>query len=109
VLVQLVIGDMSGLIAIVADSGLRLANLSYSRDAEREADDVGFDYLVAAKIDPRGLLAFFELLKEQEADVLPGHAAEALSLLQTHPATQARIDRLQEKVDELDETIEFRQ
>lgn len=104
ILVQALLGDMSGLVAVVADGGLRLATLRFSRDFEREADDVGWAYLLEAEIDPRGMIRLFERLSAQAQQEL-GDAArlqEALAFLSTHPTSQERIDRLTEKWQDIE-------
>lgn len=79
------LGDLSG---VLADAAASLGELKFSRDAEREADDLGVARLRQAAIDPSGLLRFFELLAE-EAKVSPP------ALLSTHPDTEERVARLQ--------------
>ena len=60
----------------------------YSRDIEREADTIGWHYLMAANIDPRGLADFFRLLTEGEnSDFIP-------EMFRSHPATSERIASL---------------
>ena len=62
-----------------------LAGMQFSRAQEASADAGGYERLLAAKIDPRGMASFFETLSKQQGD-LPG----ALSLLSTHPASTER-------------------
>ncbi|MBC8001600.1 MAG: M48 family metallopeptidase [Opitutaceae bacterium] len=97
ILIQSVIGDLSGLQAVILQGGQSMLDQKFSRDFEREADDVGWNYLMAADIDPRGLIDFFKKLREDEARRDPAGLGNALALLNTHPATQERIDRLQAK------------
>jgi beta-barrel assembly-enhancing protease len=82
-------GAISALIAVSAAFG----ELKYSREAETEADDNAWDILMKANIDPRGLTSFFQKLRKLE----PGDVSDVLS---THPATQARIQRLDERWQE---------
>ena len=96
-IVQAMFGDISGLAAVIIDGGARLVTMSFSREAEREADEVGLKYLAAAKIDPRGMLSFFETLREQEGVA----GAPALALLSTHPATDDRIRHLEARIRRL--------
>lgn len=86
VAVNLLLGDVQGL--VVAGAQLfQLASInSYSRDQESEADAEGVRMMHAAGIDPRGLSQFFETLKEQGADLPAG-----LSWISTHPEHEARI------------------
>lgn len=102
-LVDAVLGDASGIIAVIADNGAILLSQKYSRDFEREADDQGLDYLVAAKIDPRGMIQFFEKLMDETMD-LPGGIAEATGFLSTHPASQERIETLNQKLKTMPRT-----
>ncbi len=78
-------GDLGGL-ATVAEE---LNGQAYSRDAEREADKVGWDYLIQARVHPKAMIEMFELMKEKGLE-LSGLA----NLVSTHPTTQERIDTL---------------
>jgi Zn-dependent protease with chaperone function len=66
VFVQFFLGDFTGLIAILADNSAFLLTRMYSREAEEEADNMGLQILLNSKIDPNGLLTFFEKLKKSE-------------------------------------------
>lgn len=92
-------GDASGLAAILVDHAPFLLTQKFSRDHEREADEQGFRYLEAAKLNPRGIITFFEKLRREEAKLrekLPGgEALDALEFLSTHPATPERTARLE--------------
>src|ERR1043166_2144754 len=87
------VGDATGILAAIANSSELLLKQKYSRDFEREADDVGWNYLVQAKIDPRGMLDFFQKLKAEEAN-LPAGSGPGWDLLSTHPSSEERIRRL---------------
>ncbi len=102
-LLQLFFGDVTGIQAVLIEGGASLTTLDYSRDHEREADERGWEYLVSAGINPKGMISFFEKLKiEMGEKTLASSAEESLSMLSTHPATQERIDRLSEKLRETD-------
>ena len=96
-LVQALFGDVSGIVAILADSASTLLSLRFSRDFEREADDSGLELLRRAGIDPRGMVSMFERLKEEEEKVA-GTGVAVPALLSTHPATTERIERLEKAV-----------
>ncbi len=105
--VQYFLGDASGLLAAIGNSSQLLLRQKYSRDFEREADDAGWNYLVTANIDPRGLIDFFKKLQAEEAR-LPLHDLEGkLTLFRTHPATQERMDRLEAKWKNLERKSGF--
>jgi len=96
VAVQSLFGDTSGLLAVLGEGARVLIGQKYSRDFEREADDVGWNYLLAAEIDPRGMTKFFEKLKAAEKSGA-GSMPSALQMLSTHPATDERIANLDAK------------
>lgn len=82
----LLLGDVSGIAQIAAG----LSQLSYSRDAEREADDEGLKALRRAGIDPQGMVGMFQTLaKESEGALAPP------AFLSSHPATRERVERMQ--------------
>lgn len=67
--------------------GAGLTLLRYSREAEREADQLAVEEMYAAGMDPNGMVTFFEKL-------LAVHTSEpsgAAVWLSTHPPTQERI------------------
>ncbi len=102
VLVQMLFGDLSGFAAVLADGGVRLLSLEFSRDHELEADAVGFDYLLAAGIDPRGMISFFEkLMAEHERRQGGAGGSVELDFLSTHPATADRIEKLSRRLAEV--------
>jgi predicted Zn-dependent protease len=68
--------------------------LKFSRDDEREADEVGLQIMRRAGWDPRGMIELFEILrKEQSRD--PGSVEVFFS---SHPSPEDRIARLQAQV-----------
>jgi beta-barrel assembly-enhancing protease len=80
--------DQQVLSAISAGSQMLVAQ-SYSRGVESEADHLGWHYLMAANIDPRGLAGFFQLLTEGEnnSQLIP-------EMFRSHPATEERLESL---------------
>ena len=65
----------------IASQGLGLLFLSYSRDNETQADELGVGYTTHADYDPREIPATYAMLKrvgERQGDQLPG-------FLSTHP------------------------
>jgi len=68
--------------------------LSYSRDAEREADRIGFQILKATGFDLQAMPAFF--LKLQKATGMMDSGTPAF--VRTHPLTSERIAEMQDRV-----------
>lgn len=83
---QLLVGDVAGIVGIGVQLAQHATLTSYGRDHEVEADTVGVEMLHAAAIDPLELAAFFELLRKEQGDI-----PEALSWISTHPQHDARI------------------
>jgi len=87
--ISVALGDLTSLNTLTAGYGSKLMSLGHSRDAEREADAFGVRLLQDAKINPRGLVGFFELLEAEH-----GTSAHTVSFMSTHPATGERINNL---------------
>ena len=85
----LALGDFSGLLG--SEAALQLLSLKFSRDAETEADNGGFNRLLAAGINPSGMAAFFDTLSEQGA-AIP-------QWMSTHPASDNRADALRQRAN----------
>lgn len=85
--------------AELANVGLSLLFLQYSRDDERQADDLGLRYTVRAGYDPRPMTGVFTLLERvsrlQEAGRLP-------EWLASHPNPENRRERISQQIAELE-------
>lgn len=99
--VQLLIGDVGGLLAIGTQLAQQSVMTSYSRTAETEADLEGARMLYAAKLDPKAMADFFAKLKHEHGDI-PG----VISWLSTHPQHEDRIDAINRFTEKLT-PIEF--
>jgi predicted Zn-dependent protease len=69
----------------------------FSRDAERQADQIGIRTMYEAGYDPRGMVGIFETLLEQRRS-RPNAVAGFFS---THPLTETRIAEAQQTTAEL--------
>ena len=78
--------------------GLNLAipvtYLKFSRDAEREADFLGLQYMYKAGYDPNSYVTFFERIQADEKR-RPGTIPKVFS---THPPTPERIENSQKEI-----------
>src|SRR5450631_3674338 len=68
--------------------------LKFSRDAEREADYLGLQYMYKAGYDPNAFVAFFERIQADEKRQ-PGTIPKIFS---THPPTPERIANTQKEI-----------
>ncbi|MCK5802389.1 MAG: M48 family metallopeptidase [Lentisphaeria bacterium] len=105
-LTRVFLSDSRALLAVLAERGANLASLKYSRDFEREADETAFATLTEAGVDPRGGITLFRKFREDSR--LPDGSERVLALLQTHPATEERIERLEELVRSLPPKAHFK-
>jgi predicted Zn-dependent protease len=71
-----------------------LTYLKFNRDAEREADFLGLQYMYKAGYDPNSYVTFFERIKSDEKR-RPGTIPKVFS---THPPTPERIENSQKEI-----------
>ena len=88
-------GDTISTIAGVA------AILSYTREAEAEADDVALDLMQRAAIDPMGLKEFFDIILAEEGKASDGTWRKLQSAIATHPGTEDRIKKIHPLPDDV--------
>lgn len=81
-------GDTISTVASVATM------LSYTREAEAEADDAGLALLERSAIDPMGLKEFFEIILAEEGKPSTGAWRKISSAIATHPGTEDRIKKI---------------
>ena len=85
-LLTVTVGDVSGAAAAIAH---QLGSNYFSRDKEEEADRLGFQALVRARIEPDGMVAFFQKLKP------PADSLAMPEWISSHPATSERIAKIE--------------
>ncbi len=85
-------GDAGG--GLTGRAALELTALTFSRDAELQADARAFDTLVGNGVDPDGLREFFCLLTQHEGAAPP-------AFLSTHPASADRERALRARAAEV--------
>jgi len=84
--VSIVLGNHQGLGGMMKQLGVELLTLKFGREQETEADMTGLQLLHRAKIDPSGMIRFFEELSEKDEG--------RTEWLSTHPMSSARAERL---------------
>lgn len=88
--------DLASGAAMAAQGGAIQAQLSFSRDFEREADRIGFQTLTAAGFDVRAMGAFFEKLQRytriMDSGAVPNY-------LRSHPVTAERIAEAENRAE----------
>lgn len=88
-LLAAVSGDLAGAATIALDSARTLGALQYNRAHEEEADTEGLRLLIAAGIDPQGMVDFFKVLGGEQ-----GHDPGIFRYLSTHPSHNDRVQTL---------------
>jgi predicted Zn-dependent protease len=71
-----------------------LGFLKFNRDAEREADYLGLQYMYKAGYDPNAFVSFFEKIEAEERR-RPGSIPKVFS---THPPTPERVQKAQQEI-----------
>jgi len=90
-------GDAGGAAAMGSMAAGQATMLSYSRSDEREADQVGMNYLIRAGYPPQGMTGAFEVLSRRQW--LVGSAVP--TYLSTHPDMAERIRDMNVRVERL--------
>ena len=85
--VEKILEQLGGAVAL-------LARLSYSRQDESQADLLGFYDMLRAGWDPRGYLAMFESMEEQESE----SRNSSQSALLVHPPTEDRVAAIEREL-----------
>lgn len=97
------IGLFAGMIAApelrnygdLASTGLQVMFLKFSRDDERQADDLGFRYMNQAGYDPRQMVEMFRLLDRVSEGTGQGRLPDWLA---THPNPGNRLGRIEQQI-----------
>ena len=93
-LVTLLIGDVEGVISLGAQLLSYSTVNAYSRESETEADEIGFETMYKANINPQGMIDFFATL--EAGDGMEDEIIKNIpTWMQSHPKHQDRIKHLQ--------------
>jgi predicted Zn-dependent protease len=93
----IIVGNQQGLPGLMKQIGAELLSLQFSRTQETEADVTGLQLLHRARIDPTGMVTFFQRLSERENG--------GVEWLSTHPMSAGRAERLRGHIAALPNTI----
>jgi predicted Zn-dependent protease len=87
----------------IASQGLGVLFLKYGRDAETQADDLGFKYALGLNYDVREMANVFQTLNR--ASQVGGGGGRLPEWLSTHPNPETRVTRTQERLDTLQSSL----
>ena len=91
--VSILLGDQQGLGGVMKQLGTELMTLKFGRAQETEADLTGLQLLHRAKINPNGMITFFQRLAEKDDGRVEWFA--------THPMSSTRAERLKAELTDL--------
>ncbi|WP_243358967.1 M48 family metallopeptidase [Fundidesulfovibrio terrae] len=97
--------DAGAAVMVGSQAAAQQTMLNYSRDDEREADEVGMNYLTAAGYPPRGLPQAFDIM--QRMKIFKGYGSIP-AYLSTHPDITERIGYLTERVSRMPKDVATR-
>ena len=86
-------GDAAQAAIMAGQAAAVQQQLNFSREAEREADRIGFQTLVNAGFDPSGMASFFTRLQQGNRV----YESAAPEYLRTHPLTVERLSDIQNR------------
>lgn len=81
-----------GSVLLANIAGNYISNAVFTKDQEKEADDLGFTYLVDAGYNPGGAAASMAVLRDRYGESSPG-GIKAILAPGNHPATSDRINK----------------
>ena len=104
-LVTLFLGDVNSVMERIIQLAGQLETLGLSREMEAEADQKGMELILAANIDPHGMIRIFKKLMQEDFSQkkLPkgkpvSEENDLSSYFSTHPSSQNRLARLEKQM-----------
>ncbi len=100
IVIQLFTGASDEFFQSILTNASNLRLLSYSREAEREADIYGFETMKITHTDPKGMVNLFEKLKGDH-----DHNQKLLDFISTHPNIDERIANAEQQAQRVNFTF----
>ena len=104
-LVTLFLGDVNSVMEGIVQLAGQLETLGLSREMEAEADQKGMELILAANIDPHGMIRIFEKLMQEDFSQKKlskgkpvSEENDLSSYFSTHPSSQNRLARLEKQM-----------
>ncbi len=102
---RIFVGNSSGLVGFLGANSEVLVSQSYSQEYELEADAAGWDYLIKARIDPRGMISLLKKFQVEQERMKRFRAP--IQAFSSHPSTTKRIRVLESKWSKLKDKSGF--
>ncbi len=87
-------GGQGGVLGMLGAGSQLMIAQSFSQEYELEADSLGWNYMLAARINPRAMPEMLRKLEAVQNSLGKGFEVRAFS---SHPATEKRVERLEAK------------
>lgn len=97
-------GNTKAALAIGSQAVGASAMLGFTRENERDADQIGMAYLIKAGFNPWGLVRGFKVMRKKQYYL----GRDVPSYLSTHPGLDERIDYISARVEQLPTEIQQR-
>ena len=93
--------DAGGAVTAGSIAGAQSAALKYSREDEREADQVGLNYLIKAGYNPSSMVSAMQKMRRMQWF----SGGDIPSYLSTHPGMDERVGYLRDRINRLDREL----
>jgi Zn-dependent protease with chaperone function len=114
-LFQFLVGDITGIAAVLVDGGGPLLQLSYSRDLETEADVKSVELMLVSRINPNGLARALTSIESENKKIIAetpgGEKIDELmnqTFLRSHPQSVDRNKMIQVEINRLEKTEKYK-
>jgi predicted Zn-dependent protease len=89
---SIVLSDINGIMGVLVENAHQIKSLSYTRALEEEADRKGLKLMMAAHVNPRGMVDLFKHLKDSKETSI-----EIPEFLSSHPLLDERIKYIEKE------------
>ncbi|HEY9886197.1 MAG TPA: M48 family metallopeptidase [Vampirovibrionales bacterium] len=121
VFISIIIGDMSGVTAVIVENANLVKTLHFSRTLEKEADLHGLEIMQKTQINPQGMVNLLRILENYQAQELQDKNSQGktqeknelknvtnmLEMVSSHPLIEKRIQYVQEIINKDREAYSF--
>ncbi len=101
IILSFVFSDYGGISSTAIENADKLKELNYSRELETEADAYSITQLKRASINPKGMIALFEIFEEKEEE----SSLRPPEFLSSHPLTKNRISHAKKLIGKYTGTV----